>query len=91
MRKHFSTIDSKTGYPLVYSECSYNMACMQLEHEMDKKGILIVSAKPEGNMMRLEFSNESVFLYDEERGYLLLKDDHARDLVHKNLYDEVNI
>ena len=77
MRRHFSTIDSKTNYPLVYSECSYNMACMQLEHE---KGILISIIKPEGNMKRIEFSDDSVFLYDEDRGYLLKKDDHARDL-----------
>lgn len=71
MRKHFSTIDSKTGMGLVYSECSYNMACMELEKEADAQGILLVSAKPEGDMMRLEFSNENVFYYDEERRYLL--------------------
>ena len=58
---------------LVYSECSYNMACFELEREADAQGILLVSAKHEGDMMRLEFSNENVFYYDEERGYLLKK------------------
>ena len=78
MRKHFSVIDSKTGMGLVYSECSYNMACFELEREADKQGILLVSAKKDGDMMRLEFSNENVFYYDEERGYLL-KENVLRD------------
>lgn len=63
---------------LVYSECSYNMACFELEREADKQGILLVSAKKDGDMMRLEFSNENVFYYDEERGYLL-KENVLRD------------
>lgn len=73
MRKHFSIIDNKTGMGLVYSECSFNMACMELEKEADKQGILLVSVERDRDkdMMRLEFSNENVFYYDEERGYLL--------------------
>ncbi|MBP5324503.1 MAG: hypothetical protein J6Y86_03290 [Pseudobutyrivibrio sp.] len=47
------------------------MACFELEREADKQGILLVSARRDGDMIRLEFSNENVYFYDEERGYLL--------------------
>ena len=56
------------------------MACMELEIEADKQGILLVSVERDRDkdMMRLEFSNENVFYYDEERCYLL-KENVIRD------------
>ena len=79
MRKFVTAVfDSKTNMRMIYSECSYNMACMELEKEMDTQGILLISAKSEGDMKRLEWSNGSVFYYDEERGYLMKKEDEPQ-------------
>ena len=76
MRRYaVATFDSKTGMRLIYSECSYNMACFQLEKEMfEYYGKIPISATPEGNMMRIEFTDDQIFYYDEERGYLLKKE-----------------
>ena len=75
MRKFVTPVfDSKTNMRMIYSECSYNMACMELEKEMDTQGILLVSATMDGDLHRLEWSDGSVYYYDEERGYLLRKE-----------------
>jgi len=62
------TIDSKTGMRMIYSDCSYNMACFQLESETGMKPI---DARMEGDMHRIEFEGGRVFYYDESRGYLI--------------------
>lgn len=69
-------IDNKTNMKMIYSECSYNMACMEIESEMTAQGKHFVSAKTdrEKGMTRIEFSDNNVFYYDEDRG-LLLKDE----------------
>ena len=80
MRK-FTTYctDQKTGHQIIYSECSYNMACFELENELSKIGIDIVDARPIPNgLMQISTMENGKrgrnFYYDEERGYLLADD-----------------
>ena len=62
--------DTITGMYMVLSECSYNMACSWLEQQgftnYDKFNVVA------GNV-EMTFSKPAnkVFLYDENRGYLL--------------------
>ncbi len=75
MRKFVTAIfDSKTNMRMIYSECSFNMACMELEMEMDTQGILLVSVEEKDGMKCLKWSNDDEYFYDEERGYLLKKE-----------------
>ena len=75
MRKFVTAVfDSKTNMRMIYSECSFNMAYMELEMEMDTQGILLVSVKEKDGMKCLEWSNGDEYFYDEERGYLMKKE-----------------
>ena len=64
--------DDKTGYSMVLSECSYNMAMYWLEDMIKKLGHTsnIECHKEESGLIRIETSGRT-FFYDEERGYLL--------------------
>ena len=71
MRVHYSTKDNITGYELLLSECSYNMAMKWLENEINKLGhISNIECKKEGYLIVIETSGRT-FFYDEDRGYLL--------------------
>ena len=73
--------DDKTGYSMVLSECTYNMACDWLERTLKKYGVEICgvffnrktgmtelySGRPDKNGLNLCRK----YFYDEERGYLL--------------------
>ena len=82
MRKFMvSCIDNKTGYQMILSECTYNMACDWLEKELAKTGYEIggvscnretgftelYSGKPTKDSLNLKRK----YFYDEQRGYLL--------------------
>jgi hypothetical protein len=76
MRRFTSNcIDNKTRMIMVLSMCSYNEACSFLETKKDEIGEC-QSAKSilcsNGSLTELIFSNR-IFIYDEERGYLLQK------------------
>lgn len=72
MRRHFSTKDEKTGYELILSDCSYNMAMYWLEAAIKKLGHIpnIECHKECSGIMKIETSGRT-FFYDEDRGYLL--------------------
>ena len=57
--------DSKTNMRMIFSECSFNMACMELEKEMDTQGILLVSVEEKDGMKCLKWSNDDEYFYDE--------------------------
>ena len=73
--------DDKTGYSMVLSECTYNMACDWLErtlkmcgvsicgmhYDVDTKITTLYSGKPDAKGLNLCRK----YFYDEERGYLL--------------------
>lgn len=73
--------DDKTGYSMVLSECSYNMAVDWLERTLKKYGVEICgiswdqkrnlielySGRPDKNGLNLSRK----YFYDEARGYLL--------------------
>lgn len=64
-------VDKKTGYEMILSECSYNMAMNWLEAKIKKLGhIPNIECKKEGDLIVVETSGRT-FFYDEERGYLL--------------------
>lgn len=44
-RFNSSCIDSKTGYEMILSECSYNMACDWLSRELNKEDMEILSVE----------------------------------------------
>ena len=79
MRRHYSTIDNKTGKELILSGCSYNVACSWLEDELDRAGYHVwtaVSEDPDNMVMIYTRDNKTgkegrCYMYDEVRGYLL--------------------
>lgn len=79
MRKFdISCRDALTGYEMILSECSYNMACDWLSQELDKLGMEVYQCAYNGSTDMYELNtrdNECVpgrkFYYDETRGYLL--------------------
>lgn len=68
-----ATKDSVTGYAMVLSETSYNMACSFLEENAGRLGEfrgtkkVIVKGR---DLTALKFDKRT-FFYDEGRGYLL--------------------
>lgn len=80
MKRFLATcIENDLRLPMIYSECSYNMACYQLENEYciidvtttekkinNKNYTYIVAKMPNGNTV--------CFVYDEIKGYLMLDD-----------------
>ena len=65
-----SIIDNETRNDLLAIECSYNQACYFL---MQKGFDNPVSTESDLRFTRIDFGNDTVFIYDEERGYLLRK------------------
>lgn len=75
--------DSITGYAMVLTDCSYNMACDWLERELNKYDVDIYECKNDSKtgytvLKTGQYSsilNEYVpcrtYYYDESRGYLL--------------------
>lgn len=62
--------DIKTGMQMILSECSYNSAVWWLERQGFKR---YEKFEVVGNEVWLTFSEptERLFVYDEDRGYLL--------------------
>ena len=82
MKRFMSTcIDNVLRLPMVYSDCSYNMACYQLESE-GIEGVGAVTKKINGltydyitAIMKTSMTEQIVyFVYDERRGYLMMDD-----------------
>ena len=77
MRKFVTSCkDSKTGYEMILSECSYNMAMDWLEKEMNKYGLSISHIETTKEYTKIYTEDDKsvpgrTFVYDEERGYLL--------------------
>lgn len=77
----FTTLckDAITGFQMILSECSYNMAMDWLEHKCIKNGCEFSTVQQyyvKGRMLpAVTVYNKDrtirVFVYDEERGYLL--------------------
>ena len=63
-----SCIDNETNNELLASECSYNQACSFL---MQNGFIDPVKTESDLRYTRLDFGNGRIFIYDEQRGYLL--------------------
>ena len=75
--------DSVTGYSMVLSECSYNMACDWLARTLAKYGVDIYNVKKDyktdftilesGRYSHIlgDFKPCRKYYYDEVRGYLL--------------------
>ena len=75
--------DSVTGYAMVLSECSYNMACDWLERTLKKYGVDIYDCKIDsktgftvlksGQYSHIlgDFKPCRKYFYDEVRGFLL--------------------
>ena len=70
--------DSKTGYEMILSECSYNMAMDWLSKELAKYGYEISRTEVHIDGLIYIWSNHvrsgalcRMYYYDEERGYLL--------------------
>ena len=76
-----ATVDTITNLGMVYSECSYNMACMQIETEIRNADLTIKDINVDSitikniPLMRICFdidkANSLVYYYDEGRGYLM--------------------
>lgn len=80
MRRHYSQIDSKTGYDMLVSEVSYNEACCWLNGILEMSGYEVRSISEISKPVKLTviktcaIKNGAIgreFYYDEERGYLL--------------------
>ncbi len=78
-----ATTDTKTGYPIIASELSFNMACSYLAETL-KRHITRVKGQTINEYVFYE-DDEPSYLYDENRGYLMRIDEHANDLVGKVL------
>lgn len=73
--------DNKTGYSMVLSDCTYNMACDWLERTLKKYGVEICGLHYDANTKMTEFYSGRPdknglnlcrkYFYDENRGYLL--------------------
>ena len=70
--------DDKTGYSMVLSEASYNMAMDWLSKELAKYGYEITRTELHTNGLMYIWSNNvrsgasaRMYYYDESRGYLL--------------------
>lgn len=85
MRKFVTTcIDEKTGYTMILSEASYNVAMDWLQREVQKYGreifrvenedtnhMTIYTGKPRIDCDEKWYTNIVKFYYDEVRGYLM--------------------
>ena len=84
MRRFLSNcIENDLRLPMVYSECSYNMACYQLEYDYDIVDVITEEKKINGKdytyiiakLNTITNKNTVCFVYDEEKGYLMLDDE----------------
>lgn len=74
-----ATKDSKTGYEMVLSECSYNEAAYWLEEQIVRVGYCVDTLKThtDDGLIHILIKNVvsgakgRTYFYDEERGYLL--------------------
>ena len=72
MRRFIATcIDSKTKMEMVLSEASYNMACSFIEHTLKVPIFDISTETQKDGMTAIKKADRTIFVYDEERGYLL--------------------
>lgn len=77
IRRHYSTIDNKTGKELILSQCSYNLAMDWLQRTLNKEGMCINETVKYDNcacmtaVSIIDGSSGRIFYYDGERGYLL--------------------
>ena len=80
MRRHYSQIDSVTGYDLLLSEVTYNEACCWLNGVLEMSNYEVRGTAEMTKPRRLTviktcaIKNGAIgreFYYDEERGYLL--------------------
>lgn len=71
-RFRFVCIDKVTGGEMIFSECSYNMACYSLESQLRQNGDEITGTHSP-NLEQTEIYTKSglTFLYDEPRGILV--------------------
>lgn len=73
MRRFTTTcIDSITKAEMILSECSFNQACMflEIENRDNRFGKYKGTECGSKNVTKLVFE-KALFLYDEERGYLM--------------------
>ena len=75
--------DDQTGYSMVLSECSYNMACQWLHDTLWNQGVEICRVVPDNKTGFIElwtakwddyinnYTPCRKYFYDEYRGYLL--------------------
>lgn len=71
-----SCVDSITGFEMILSDCSYNMAIDWLERDCKKHCIRPYKAKKVNDLIVIYttdnyFRDSRKFFYDEKRGYLL--------------------
>lgn len=74
MRKHFCTIDSKTGKSLIASEANFNHMMFYLESLLAKHNDEATECRidPATGLYKITTVNRRTLFYDEEREYLLL-------------------
>lgn len=65
--------DSKYGYEMVASECSYNVACDYIERNLEYK-ITKCSKDIMRGLTEIKTTDNITFVYDEARGFLMRKD-----------------
>lgn len=68
--------DSKTGYEMILSECSYNQAMYWLEAKLKDEHMWVEQTRTRNGMVEIwptdaNFLRGRKYFYDEERGYLL--------------------
>lgn len=76
--KVFTTLckDDKTGFQMILSECSYNMAMDWLDKKLKKTNMWIEQTRVRDGLTEILITDKHLlrgrtFYYDEERGYLL--------------------
>ena len=72
-------VENELRLPMIYSDCSYNAACYQLEYEYDiedasTKEIVINGKNYTYISAKLQSNKYIHFIYDERKGYLMLDD-----------------
>lgn len=63
-------IDSLTGHEMVLADASYNNVCFYIENQLNEK-IKETASDYRTNRTTIHTANK-IFIYDENRGYLLV-------------------
>lgn len=85
MIRHYSQRDSKTGYEMIFSDCTYNMAMFELQNIAESNNYWIedpvtldnglVRITIRKDVIRGDYTYEAKvvrrYYWDENRGYLL--------------------